>query len=161
MQVEELMSKQVQCCDPNDSLERAAQLMWDHDCGCLPVCNHSDGGHRAIGAITDRDICMCALFQRKPLADLKVDDAMAKQLLACQPNDTVDRAESMMRSGKIRRLPVLDAQGQVRGFISLADLARGAARQSANIHQGISESEVGETLAAICTPPAHSLEARA
>jgi CBS-domain-containing membrane protein len=158
MQVEELMSKEVQCCDADDSLEHAAQLMWDHDCGCLPVCDHSDGGHRAVGAITDRDICMCALFQGRSLTDLKVGDAMAKQLLACQPNDTVDRAESMMRSGKIRRLPVLDAQGEVRGLISLADLARGAARRS-SLHQGISESEVGETLAVICTPPARVLQA--
>lgn len=151
VQVEELMSKQVQCCDPEDSLERAAQLMWDHDCGCLPVCRPTNGASHAIGMITDRDICMCALFQHKRLSDLKVSDAMARQLLACQPTDSVEQAESLMRSKKVRRLPVLDGEGQLRGLISLADLARRAATR-----QSLSESEIGETLAAICTPAQQS-----
>lgn len=144
MQVEELMSKQVYCCSPDDSLAQAAQLMWDRDCGCLPVCNHSDGGHHALGAITDRDICMCALFQGKPLGELRVSEAMARSLQACQAGDSVEQAGSLMRSAKVRRLPVLDAQGQLQGVISLADLARWA-------RQGLPHSEVGETLAALCT----------
>jgi len=38
MRVDDIMNKHVQTCRPDDSLQFAAQLMWDHDCGCVPVC---------------------------------------------------------------------------------------------------------------------------
>jgi hypothetical protein len=38
--------------------------MWEHDCGCLPVCvEGASGAPRVIGMLTDRDICMAACFQ--------------------------------------------------------------------------------------------------
>jgi CBS domain-containing protein len=152
MQVEDLMTKTVECCEAGDSLERAAQLMWEHDCGCLPVCTAANGGDRkTIGVITDRDICMCALFQHKPLSELYVADAMANEVVACRTNDTVRQAETTMRDGHVRRLPVLDAQGSLAGMISLADLAREAAHNG-NQAEG-SEWDVSDTLAMICTPP--------
>jgi CBS domain-containing protein len=58
--------------------------MWDHDCGCLPVCG-GDGATRVVGVITDRDICMHALFQSKPLQELRVSEGMAKQVQVCRP----------------------------------------------------------------------------
>src|SRR4030081_3032292 len=69
MRVEQLMTKTVQSCRPGDSLEHAAQLMWSYDCGCLPVCT-ADGVSYVVGVVTDRGICMSALFQGKPLRDL-------------------------------------------------------------------------------------------
>jgi predicted transcriptional regulator len=158
MHVEELMSQQVESCVAEDSLERAAQLMWESDCGCLPVCQGpGDGARQAVGVITDRDICMCALFERKPLRELRVCDAMSKQLLACRLGDNVDRAEEIMRTAQIRRLPVLGEQGMLMGMISLADLAREAARESANAHKAITEREIGDTLAEICAPRLRTL----
>ena len=64
MRVEQLMSRPVHCCRPEDTLACAAQLMWDHDCGCVPVV--AADGTGLAGIITDRDICMCAYFQNKP-----------------------------------------------------------------------------------------------
>ena len=69
MQIEQLMSRNVQYCSPDDSLERVAKLMWDYDCGSVPVCT-GNGAPRVVGVITDRDICMSALFEGKPLRDL-------------------------------------------------------------------------------------------
>lgn len=152
MKVGEVMTAQVECCTPDDSLEHAAQLMWDKDCGCLPVCTVADGAVRAVGLITDRDICMCALFERAPLAALRVQQAMTQHVLACQPADTLEQAERVMREGQVRRLPVLSAEGQLLGIVSLADLARTASRSGSTrvIGRDISESEIGHTLAAIC-----------
>jgi CBS domain-containing protein len=149
------MTKSVECCEAGDSLELAAQLMWNHDCGCLPVCNSHNGERRTIGVITDRDICMCALFQRKPLSELKVDEAMAKQVISCTVTDPLQQAERVMRGGRVRRLPVLDAAGALVGMISLADLARVAARESSN--PNMPQIQAGHTLAAICSPAAQVL----
>jgi len=151
MQVEHLMSKQVVCCSPEDSLSRAAQLMWDHDCGCLPVCT-GNGASRVSGVITDRDICMSALFQGRQLAELKVADAMSRQVYTCRPTDSLADVERIMSEARIRRLPVVDAEGSLVGMITLADLAREAERESTYPRRAISGQEIGLTLASICQP---------
>ncbi len=156
MRVEDLMTRQVQWCRPEGSLEQAARLMWDHDCGCIPVCT-GDGVNRVVGMITDRDVCMSALFQGKSLRDLRVSDAMSKSVETCRSTDTLAQAEKTMRGGRIRRLPVLDKDDVLVGMISLADLAREAAREQTRPHKEITETEVGDTLATICQSSPHSL----
>lgn len=151
MQVDQLMTRQVQCCQPEDRLQRAAQLMWDHDCGCLPVSG-DNGTNKIMGMITDRDIAMCALFQGKPLSELMVGDAMTREVLTCRPESAVADAEKLMRDGKIRRLPVVDQDDCVVGVISLADLAQEAAREATISAKEITADDVGDTLAAICVP---------
>jgi CBS-domain-containing membrane protein len=149
MRVDQIMTRQVGTCQPEDSLERAAQLMWSHDCGCVPVVS-GDGTTRIEGLITDRDICMCALFEGKPLHELQVAQAMTRQVRACKASDSLGVAERVMADARVRRLPVLDEQSALIGMVSLADLAREASRETTSPQQQIMESEVGDTLAAIC-----------
>lgn len=151
MQVNEIMTREVKSCRPDDSLERAAQLMWDCDCGCVPVCEGGDGAARVIGVITDRDICMGALFQGKPLRELRVRDAMAQELLACQPQHSLEQAERAMRGARVRRLPVIDDRGTLIGMLSLADIAREAAAERGQSKREVTELEVNDTLVAICS----------
>jgi CBS domain-containing protein len=154
MRVEQLMTKTVQSCRPHDSLEHAAQLMWSYDCGCLPVCA-ADGVSGVVGVVTDRDICMRALFQGKPLHGLRVADAMATQIVACHPSDAVADAEIAMRKAQVRRVPVVDEQNALVGIVSLADLAREADREQTAPHPEVTEEEITDTLAAICVPKGH------
>lgn len=158
MRVEQIMTRQVSSCGTEDTLVQAAQLMWEHDCGCLPVCS-GNGANRVVGVITDRDICMSALFKGKPLYELRVADAMSQQLQTCRPSDTLTHVEKMMSQARIRRLPVVDDQGSLLGMISLADLAREAARENTAPKQEVTETEVGDTLANICQPSAQQLAA--
>src|SRR5215472_13251551 len=148
MEIADLMTRQVQCCAPEDSLEQAARLMWDHDCGCLPVCTGAEDRARTVGLITDRDICMCALFEGVPLSQLRVEQAMAKQVLGCKPEDSLEQAERVMQSARVRRLPVLSGRGDLLGMISLADLAREAERG----RREAAASSIGHTFAAIVEP---------
>jgi CBS domain-containing protein len=151
MRVEQLMTKQVKSCSPDDTLDRAAQLMWENDCGCIAVCA-GNGVNRVKAVITDRDICMSALFERRPLRELRVADAMSKTLHVCRPGDLLTEAERIMREARIRRLPVVDAKGALVGIISLADLAREAQREQTLPKQDVTGNEIGVTLASICTP---------
>jgi CBS domain-containing protein len=151
MRVKDIMTKQVTSCGPDDTLDRAAQLMWDRDCGLLPVCA-SDGINRLVGVITDRDICMSALFEGKSLSELRVADAMARQVQVCRPGDSFADAEESLRTGQLRRLPVVDDEGALIGIITLADLAREATRERKARVKDITEAEVGDTLARVCQP---------
>lgn len=158
MRVDQLMTKQVKWCGPDDTLDRAAQYMWDNDCGCLPVCA-VDGINRVVGVVTDRDICMSALFQGKALRDLRVSNTMARVLTTCRPSDSLTDAERSMSEARIRRLPVVDDQGSLVGMIALADLAQEALREHAAGKSTITEAAVGDTLAAICRPISQKLAA--
>ena len=71
------MTTTVRTCFTSDSLATAAQLMWDHDCGCVPVLNEDA---RVVEMLTDRDICMAAFFQAAPISEIKVSAVMSRQL---------------------------------------------------------------------------------
>jgi CBS domain-containing protein len=147
MKVEQLMRQQVRTCHAKDTLNTAAQIMWDHDCGSVPVV---DGEDHVIGMITDRDICMAAYTQGGSLRALQVKDAMSKTVSACQPKDTLADAERMMRANQVHRLPVLDAGARLAGILSLNDLAQEAGNEMGAKKPEIAFADVGETLGAIC-----------
>jgi CBS-domain-containing membrane protein len=122
IRVREAMTEPVAACSPTDTLNAAARHMWEHDCGAVPVLD----GRKLVGIITDRDICMAAYTQGRPLAAISIQDVMARHVHACHADDTLERAASLMADARVRRLPVLDGEEQLVGIISLADIARSA-----------------------------------
>ena len=144
MKVSKLMHRDVVTCRTVDSLDCAAQLMWDHDVGCVPVL---DENGRVAGMITDRDVCMAAYTRGAPLRAIPVASTMSREVYSCGPDDDLGSAEREMSRRQVRRMPVLDEKGQPIGILSLNDIAR--ASQGAN---SVSNSEVAKTLAAISTP---------
>jgi CBS domain-containing protein len=122
-QVRELMTAVTHCCHPEDQLSRAAQLMWDNDCGCVVVVDHLD---RVVGIVTDRDICMGAYTKGGTLAEIPVSSVCATDVVTCRPNDTLDTVQGLMINHQVRRLPVVEEDGHVVGLLSLSDLAQHA-----------------------------------
>lgn len=121
MQVSEHMTKTVWTCRIDDSLEHAAHLLWEHDCGCLPVVGEHGQLH---GMITDRDICMAAYTSGERLQDLQVREAMAIDAASLLPTDSLHHAEVVMRDRGVHRLPVLDDEQRVIGVLTCNDLLR-------------------------------------
>ena len=154
MRINEIMSRDVHSCRPDHTLDYAASQLWEHDCGSLPVCaSDGEGEPRVIGMLTDRDICMAALFQGRPLHELKVADAMSREIRVAKLDDRPEDVEVLMREQRIRRVPVTDDNGGLVGIVSLADFARAArGRATSRRSDVVSEQEVGHTLAAICEP---------
>lgn len=151
MKVEQLMTKSVRTCYASNTLSDAAQLMWDGDCGCLPVVS-DDGSKRVVGMITDRDICMASHFRGRAPREVPVAEAMSTAVRAVSPSEMLGDAESIMSDAQVRRLPVVDENRQLVGMLSLADLAREADRNRQAKQPAIKEQEVGDTLTAICEP---------
>jgi CBS domain-containing protein len=145
--VHDIMRVRVHTCKAVDTLHRAAQLMWEKDCGCLPVV---DDVRRVRAVITDRDICMAALTQGVGLAETTVYSAMSKSLSVCSPDDPLSVVEDLMRAQQIRRVPVVDANGVLIGMISLGDVARYLRTRSAQAPASI--AALVDTLAAISEP---------
>ena len=147
MKVQDLMCSKVAACGPDDSGERAAELMMVDDCGAIPVV---DEDQLVIGIVTDRDLCMGAYRRARTLKKMSVTSLMTREVVCCQPDDDVRDAEERMRTHHVRRLPVVDRAGRLVGIVSLSDFAREAA-QEAQI-TGVDEiryEDVGKTLGTI------------
>ena len=151
MRIEQLMHKSVGTVTADQTLNEAAQILWERDCGSVPVLSE-DGSRRVVGMLTDRDICMAAYTQGRDLHELPVRGAMSSTVHSCRPGDTVEDAEAILRRAQVRRLPVVDEADQLVGIVSLSDLACAAAGCRGQKKPAIDELEIAETLASICRP---------
>lgn len=121
-EVGRIMTRNVVSCSGNDTLHRAAQIMWERDCGAVPVV---DAAGRAVGLVTDRDLCMAAYTRARPLSAISVSSLLSGKLHTCSVSTSLDEALSRMRTERVRRLVVVDPTNQrLVGMLSLADLAR-------------------------------------
>ena len=136
MRIEDLMTRNVQTCLANDTLEHVAHTMWSRDLGCLVVI---DAQRHPIGMITDRDLAMAAYTQGVPLRNALVRSAMANKVLTCYPGTTIREVEITMQEAQIRRMPVVDNTGTVIGIVTLADIAHTAqmSRAPMNEYSGV------------------------
>jgi len=116
-----VMTRNVVTCTGSDTLHRAAQLMWDRDCGAIPVV---DAVGRAVGLVTDRDLCMAAYTRGRPLSAISVSSLLSARLYTCTATTSLDEAIARMAAQRVRRLVVVDAKDQkLVGMLALADLA--------------------------------------
>jgi CBS domain-containing protein len=149
--VHDIMRVRVHTVSATETLHRAAQIMWEKDCGCLPVV---DDVRRAQAVITDRDICMAAFTQGVALAGTRVSSAMSRTLVVCSPDDSLGAVEDLMRERQIRRVPVVDANGVLIGMLSLGDIARYLRPRGSRAPA--SAAQLVDTLAAISEPRARA-----
>jgi CBS domain-containing protein len=115
-----LMTASPRTCSPEDSLSDAARVMWETDCGSVPVV--TEDGH-LLGIVTDRDICMATYTRGQAPAAISVGSTMSRDICSASPEDTLGHAAYLMGSRQVHRLPVIEAERLV-GILSIADVAR-------------------------------------
>ncbi len=142
MKLEQRIQQPVVKVGADDDLHRAAQLLWEHDCGALVVV---DIEGKLVGMLTDRDICMAAWSRGLPLSSIPVRTAMATHVVRCRASDSDEDAARLMASHQVRRLPIVDADDRPLGLVALADLARAAA----TARDPAAARRITETLAAV------------
>src|SRR5690242_14607394 len=119
MNIRDVMTRDTQLCKPDDTLQHAAKLMQECDCGVLPVA----GGDRLVGMITDRDLAIRAIGEGKG-PNTKVRECMTQEVLYCFDDEDIQDICQNMAQNQVRRLPVLNRDKRLVGIVSLADLAR-------------------------------------
>lgn len=147
MKVQEVMTTNAKVCTLTDNLSAAAGLMWENDCGALPVVAE---GEKVVGLITDRDICMAANLNNRNLWNIAVEEVISGRLFACTPEDDIHSALKTMQENKIRRLPVVAADGTLEGILSLNDIVLKAAEPKDKKATELSYADVVKTYKSIC-----------
>jgi len=137
MKVNQLMTTDVTCVQPTDTIQKAAQEMKTVNCGSIPICENN----KVVGMLTDRDIVINAVATGRG-ADCKCSDCMTTNIISCTPETDAHEAADLMSRHQIRRLPVCDNSGNLVGICSIGDLATVA------IHM----NEAGDALSRISQP---------
>jgi CBS domain-containing protein len=136
------MTRDVTVATRDTSLEEVARMMKEEDTGVIPVVELSDAGAanagvteeprqarrtsgngRLVGLITDRDVVIRALAEGKEARTTRAEEIMSTDLHTAQPNDRVIEVIRKMGDKQVRRIPVVDGEGNLQGIISMADVA--------------------------------------
>jgi CBS domain-containing protein len=141
MKVKEIMTKNPATCTPDTTLAEAAHLMWEADCGILPVVEDGE----IEGVVTDRDMYVALATRNMPAANLKVGAVATKTVISCAPEDDVQQALDLMRQALVRRLPVLGFGGTVLGIVSMNDIVL-----AADVDESLTGGDVLDALKTIC-----------
>jgi CBS domain-containing protein len=133
----EIMTKNVTTCTPDTVIRDVADLMEGERVGSIPVLDNG----RLIGLITDRDIVCRVIAEGLDSRTTKVHQAMSDDIITCMPDDSVIDAIRKMGEHQIRRIPICDLNGRLRGIIALGDIALEAERDQdlANAIEQISQ----------------------
>jgi CBS domain-containing protein len=141
MKVKDLMTTDVKTCSPDTTVAEAAHLMWEGDCGILPVVDDGE----LVGVVTDRDMYIALATQNERASRLKVGAVATKKLATCAPEDDVQAALAAMRQARVRRLPVVGFGGTVLGILSMNNIVL-----AAGAGEDVGSEDVVQTLQAIC-----------
>ena len=145
MRVEQIMTPKPACCSPDDTVERAAKLMEENDCGCIPVVE-SRNNTRLVGVITDRDIAIRGVAHgKKP--GTRVSDLMTAAPFSCSTDSLIDDVEKVMSDRQVRRVVIVDDDNCCVGIVSQADIALAAER-----YADVDERDVARIVEKISEP---------
>lgn len=119
MKVQDSMTTPVRSCRPAATVAEATGIMWEADCGIVPVVNERS---EVLGVVTDRDIAIALGSRGTTAAALRVADVMAQDVVTCAPQDTITEALALMQKHRVRRLPVVGIGGVLLGVLSVNDI---------------------------------------
>ncbi|MGZ9097572.1 MAG: CBS domain-containing protein [Micavibrio sp.] len=123
MNIQDIMSKDVQVVSPDTLLNDVAKKMQKHDCGSILVAKDD----RLMGVITDRDLALRCVAESRQPSETTAAQVMTEEILYCRDTDEVETVALDMTKNKVRRLPVLDKDKRLVGIVSLGDLAANSA----------------------------------
>jgi CBS domain-containing protein len=119
MKIQEIMTRDVRTCTLDSTLTQVARLMQTGGCGIIPVIGAAG---RVAGVITDRDIALALLNTSRKPVNIAAREVMSRELFSVLPDADVRKALVTMQEHRVRRLPVVDDDGRLKGILSIDDV---------------------------------------
>lgn len=116
----DVMTPNPTSCKTTSSVREAVEVMKREDCGVVPVV---DEQNKCVGIITDRDICLKVILDRKDPNTTTLQEVMTRNPITSRPDESLDTIIQKMEKYMVRRIPIVDENNYCKGIISEADLA--------------------------------------
>jgi len=134
--IRDIMTSNPQTVEPGKTVVDAARIMKQEDAGVVPVTENG----RLTGMVTDRDIAIRVVAERKDPKSTTVREVASTDLVTIDPEQDLDEALRLMAKHQVRRLPVVEEDGRLVGVVAQADVARqGDDTQTGQVVQEISQ----------------------
>jgi len=135
--IADIMTRNVETVGPSSTVQEAAERMKADNIGSLPVCVDS----RVVGTITDRDITIRVTAEGRDARTTLVRDVITADVVTIRPLQEVAEAEQMMHDHQVRRLPVVEQDGRLVGYVTTATIAKreGDEKAVGKVLKGISQ----------------------
>ena len=142
MNIEALMTPHPACCTPDTPVADVATMMKQHDCGEIPVVA-STTGLGLVGVVTDRDIVLRLVAEGEDIRRATAASCMTQPAVSLPTDAQVSDAIELMQAHQLRRLPIVNGEGEVCGIVAQADLARWAtSEQTGDLVRDVSEPKL-------------------
>ena len=136
--IRDIMTRDVETISSETTIKDAATLMKNRDIGSLPVVE----GRRPVGMLTDRDITIRVVAEGRDPGSTKVSDVMTKEVVSVREDADLKEGERIMHDRQLRRLPVVNAGGELVGYLAMAKVARaGSVQEAGQVLKGVSQPE--------------------
>jgi len=143
MKVKDVMMRTPVSCTAETNLGAAVETMWNRNCGILPVLNAQ---RQVIGVVTDRDVCIALGTRNRLAGEITVAEVTSGKAFVCKPDDDIRAALVTMAHAKVRRLPVVNADGKLEGILSMDDVVAHSEARIPGKAAELSEGDVVDTL---------------
>ncbi len=148
MRIKDVMVQPAAYCNPETNLGKAVEMMWNCNCGFLPVL---DAQRRVVGVITDRDIAVALGTQPRRPGEITVGEVATRKVHTCRPEYDIHMALDTMAENKVRRIVVVNEQNQFEGVLSMDDVVLLAESKSGGKPE-LSSDEILRTLKTLYGP---------
>jgi CBS domain-containing protein len=111
--------KRVGCVSPRASAFEAAREMKANGVGTVVVISDDQ---RPIGLLTDRDLALRVVAERKNAEQTSVEEVMTHGAVTLPNDASIRSATELMSANAVRRIPIVDELGRVIGIITLDDI---------------------------------------
>ncbi|MBW2280135.1 MAG: IMP dehydrogenase [Deltaproteobacteria bacterium] len=109
--------------EPEQTIETAIEVLHRHRISGLPVVR----GEKLVGIVTNRDLRFVKALDR-PVSEIMTSE----KLITVAPDVTLERAKELLHANRIEKLLVTDAQGNLRGLITMKDIEKAIKYPNAN-----------------------------
>jgi CBS domain-containing protein len=123
MQIGKICKRKVVCCGLDATALEAAQTMRTEHVGDIVVIDDRDGRRRPVGIVTDRDLIVQVVAKAVDPTSVCASEVMGPELIVAEEHEDIYETVQRMRWKGVRRVPVVNAQGDLIGIASVDDLA--------------------------------------
>lgn len=149
MRVQDVMMRTPAYCSPETNLGSAVQLLWERDCGFLPIV---DAKRKLIGVVTDRDLCVALGTRCQAAGRITVGEVATGKVYSCNEKDDIHAALETMAKRRVRRLPVVNGEGVLQGILSMDNVVLHTESSGFGHKAELSNEDVVNTLRQIYGP---------
>jgi len=147
MKVQDVMMRTPAYCSPETNLGSAVELLWERDCGFLPIV---DAKRKLIGVVTDRDLCVALGTRCQAAGRITVGEVATGKVYSCREHEDIHAALQTMAEKRVRRLPVVNEDGLLQGILSMDNVVLHS--ESSGRATELSDQDVVNTLRRIYGP---------